>query len=710
MSVIQKIQQRQKWVFGAIALALILFIVQDRLMGKGSGFGPSSTIGKINGETIDNADFRNEQELYKQPGTDEDVLASQVWQNMVSTTVMNQEIAKLGLSYTPKEFGDDIASNNPPTWFRNTFTDQQTGAYNAQQATSYISQVSQQLRKNPGNPQAQQFQLAVLDPAALEGTSKKYESLIAGAVYIPKWMADKTAADNSSITNMSYVNVPYSNIPDSTINVSDDEVNAFVKKHPNQFEQKEETRQIAYVVFDASPSAQDTLNVENDLTSFKNEFRDAKDVKSFLEEKGSTLPYYDGFISKSQIHQPVNDSLFKLQPGQLYGPYKDGGSYVVAKMVDEKVLPDSAEVRHILVMTHQQDQQSGQFQRIREDSTARKRLDSAIAELKSGASFDSVCKKYSDDGSKNTGGVIPMFATSPQMAPEFSDFSFTGKVGETKVVQTVFGYHYIEILKQKGSEPAYKIAYLGKAVTVSQETDAAAENAAARFAGSVHTLKEFYDEAAKLKKTPFTAAGIKENDYTINNNPGMQSNFGKNRQFIKWVYSSDIGDISPQPVRFTQKYIVAIVTGDNKPGLPNAQTARPLIEAKLKNDKKAKIIMDTKIKGNTLEAVAQANNTTVAQADSVAFQAQYIPNIGQELAVLGAAFNKQLEGKVSPPIQGQSGVYVIKSSGIAGVAPAQGGVNEQRTAAENALKAQEQSYMQYLIKAADVKDYRSKFY
>ena len=59
-------------------------------------------------------------------------------------------------------------------------------------------------------------------------------------------------------------------------------------------------------------------------------------------------------------------------------------------MVDKKQLPDSVKVRHILVSTHQQQEQGGALMRVREDSAARKRLDSAIALINSGSNFDSV--------------------------------------------------------------------------------------------------------------------------------------------------------------------------------------------------------------------------------------------------------------------------------------------------------------------------------
>ena len=713
MSVIQSIQKQQKWVFGAIALALILFIVQDRLAGKGGGSsGPGTTIGKVNGEAIENADFREQQELVKkmqQQESDPDQLSAQVWQNLVATTVLNQEFAKAGLAYTNKEFGDAIGSNEPPDWFRQQFTDQQTGAYNIAAAVNYTNQVNQQLRKNSSSEQAQMFKKTVLDQTVLNETAKKYQGLVSGAVYVPAWLADKTAADNSAIANLSYVTVPYSTIADSTVKVTNEDVNDYVKKHAKQFEMKDETRQVSYITFDATPSTQDTADVIKSLNEAKADFAEAKDINNFLQVKGSTSQYYDSYLSKSAMHQSVNDTLFAMHPGQLYGPYQDGGSYAIARVLDVKQLPDSVKVRHILVATIQQDPQTGQAVRVMDDSTAIKKLDSAIAQVNAGANFDSVVLKYSDDGaSKTKGGVYDFFPTG-KMVASFNDFAFTGKVGEKKVVKTEFGFHYIEILAQKGSEPAYKIAYMSKPVTVSQETDAAAQNEASKFAGSVHNLKDFYDAAAKLHKIPANAPGIKENDFNVggvNTGMGMQGGLGKNRQFVQWVYKGDVGDIS-QAYRFDQKYAVAIITADNKPGLPAAETTRPLVEAKIRNEKKAKLIA-AKMNGATLEAIAQANNTTVQQADSVSF-IMTSPKIGFEPKVLGAAFNKDLLGKVSPPIAGEGGVFVIKDISVGGLAP-QKTTEQLRTQALLTLKQQQQSYYQGLIKAADIKDYRSKFY
>ena len=155
--------------------------------------------------------------------------------------------------------------HNPPSWLQQAFTDPSTGIYNADAARQQFSQ----MKKNSNDPRVTQIYQAYIEPTIQQTFREKYQTMITGAVYIPKWLAEKTNADNNSFAKISYVTVPYSTISDSAIKVTDDDIDAYVKKHSKQFEQKEETRQISYVSFPASPSHEDTLAVLNQLNQLK---------------------------------------------------------------------------------------------------------------------------------------------------------------------------------------------------------------------------------------------------------------------------------------------------------------------------------------------------------------------------------------------------------------------------------------------------------
>ncbi|CAN5255856.1 SurA N-terminal domain-containing protein [soil metagenome] len=699
MSVIQRIRDKAAWfVFGAIALSLIAFILQDAFSRQSSIFSSTSTLGKVNGIKLEREEYDHKLDFYeKANNTPRSQLMGSIWDYMVDQALMQEEYNKLGIKVNTDELSDVMFGDNPPQWMQQAFTNPQTGEYDAAGARQQFAQI----KKNSNDARNAQLYEGYIEPTINQTLRDKYQSLITGAVYIPKWMAEKTNADNNALAKITYVTVPYASISDSTIHVSDDEIEAYIKKQSKQFEQKEETRQISYVSFDATPSASDTQEVLSQLNILKPELAAAADVKSFLARNNTDIPLYNGFRTKAATKPATKDTVFSLATGAVYGPYEEGGAYALAKMIDKKQLPDSVKVRHILVATSQQ-QQDGQLVRTKDDSTAKHRLDSAVALLKAGVSFDSVCAVYSDDGgSKNKGGVYDYFASGTMME-EFNDFAFTHPVGAKDIVKTAFGYHYIEVLGQKGSEPAYKIAFFSKPVLASQETVNEISTAAIKFASTSKTQAQFNDNAKKLSKSTQLAADIKANDFTI-------QGIGESRQLVKWIAENDPGDIS-EAIEVGEKYVVAMILSVNKAGLQNPSLARAAVEPLIRNEKKAKQIL-TKFKGNTLEEISRSTGAAIQAADSISYQAYIITGIGNEPKIIGASFNKQLKGKISAPIAGLSGVFAIRGENIFAVPALGNNAQTLKEQLQNQLK-QQITYrsMTALKDAADIEDNRSKFY
>ncbi len=632
------------------------------------------------------------QERYAaQQGMQREQLIGALWNQEVEKIVLDQEYNKLGLQVSPKELSDILFGENSP--LKQEFTDPKTGEFRANDARQAFAQ----LKKSKNAEQLAMIKNGYIDPTIQGALRNKYQSLLQQAVYIPKWMIEKQQADNNAIANISYVYVPYASVADSLAKVSDDDILSYEKKHSKAFTKEEETRSVNYVSFDASPSKSDSANVLNQLMSLKNEFAAAEDMSAFITKAGSEIPYYNSYFSKSRMQQTNKDSLTRIPVGTTYGPYIDGSNYTIAKMIGVKQWPDSVKVRHILVATA--DPRSQQM--IREDSVGKKLIDSIETAIRGGADFNAMVTKYSDDpGSKEKGGVYDYFPQGQMVIP-FNDFVFDRPVGTKGVVKTDYGYHYIEILGQKNSNPVYKIAYLAKPIVASNETVSAANTKAAQFAASSKNRKQFDENAVKSNLNILPGNDIKQNDFSI---PGL----GQNRQLVRWIYEHSTGDIS-EPTEVGDRYVVAIVSAVNKAGLMSPNEARAFAEGLVRNEKKAKQIIESKFKGNTLEAYAGSTGTAVLHADSIAFTAPFIPNVGNEPKVVGAAFNKALAGKVSEPIAGGTGVFAVKvesNSARAGVADPeaikQGLLQGARVAVYRGLDA--------LKKAASIKDSRSKFY
>jgi peptidyl-prolyl cis-trans isomerase D len=181
---------------------------------------------------------------------------------------------------------------------------------------------------------------------------------------------------------------------------------------------------------------------------------------------------------------------------------------------------------------------------------------------------------------------------------------------------------------------------------------------------------------------------------------------------VRWIYEKGVGDITETYHSFNNKYVVGVVTAVNKPGLPSAQTLRPQVESLVRNEKKAKQII-SKMTGATLEAIATAagNNASVQRVDTLMAANAANTIIGMDYKFAGAAFNTSNKGKISEPIAGQGGVYVVKVENIAARAAAPSDPNVIKGMLNNTIKgAGGRISNELLKKVADITDNRGDLY
>lgn len=707
MSIIQRIRDKAAWfLFIAIGVSLLGFLVQDAFVGKtGSGLfgGNKTTVGSVNGKKIEALAYEQKvkqiEDQYAQMGYPmNDMMRQNVresaWNQIISEDNITDEVNKLGLTVTARELDDMLFGADAPEEFKKQFTNEQ-GVYDVNAAKNAVAQ----LRKQK-SAMADNFNNVYLPALVTNRLHEKFVAMLGNSTYYPKWMLEKMNSENSSLAAVSYVNVPYSTVSDSSVKVTDEDITAYVNDHKEEFKQ-EDTRSIAYVVFDASPSAADTASLLNNLDLLKKQMATTPeaDMSSFLAANGSTIGYIDTYVSKTAIQVPNKDSIMSLPNGGLFGPYLDATNLTVAKKLDEKVLPDSVKARHILIATTDR---SGTP--LMSDSVAEKKIDSIKTAIDRGARFDSLAAKFSasPEGQTN-GGDLGYFANG-RMVKEFNDFCFSGKTGDKKIVKTQFGYHLVEITDQKNFNPAYKIAYLSKTIVASNETSEKASGLANEFAGKSRNAKAFDENSKARNYNKLIASDIRPNDINI---PAL----GSSRQLVKWVYGADRGEVS-EAFSVDSKYIVAMVTEINKEGLASAAKARPMVEYIIRNKKKAEQIKKKIGTPTTLEAVTTATNQPVLKADSLSFAAPFFPNAGQEGKVGGYAFNAAAKGKVSAPIAGNAGVYCIRTENVYAKPNVGPGIDQQKLSMlQNQKAAAGRGVIEAALKkASTIKDTRSDLF
>ena len=178
------------------------------------------------------------------------------------------------------------------------------------------------------------------------------------------------------------------------------------------------------------------------------------------------------------------------------------------------------------------------------------------------------------------------------------------------------------------------------------------------------------------------------------------------RPIVKWIYENKVGAVS-EPFDLKDKYVVVAVTGAYEEGVQPAALARTMVEPILRNKKKASEIIKKIGSSSTLETIASATASQISAADTVRFADPFVPNLGNEPKVIGAAFNKKYQTIVSAPIEGTNGVFVVKVNQIGALAAANANLEMQKKSQEMQLK-QYASYstIESLRKAAKIKDTR----
>ncbi len=711
MSIIQTIREKGAViVIALIAISLIGFILMDSMSSGRSIFGNNntSTLGVVNGEKIDLNTFNDKvkeiQQQYPDAGSSQNnQIMESVWNQMVAEKVVDGQFEKLGITFTPDEMSSIMFSNDAPQTLKQAFTDKQTGQYDIEQAKQWWAQT----KKNKNEEQRNAIISQVIDPMRLNSLYTKYTSLIAASMYQPKWLTKEMSVEKNQFANISYVAVPYTAISDSAVKVTDNDIQNYLDNHKAKYQQ-EAGRIISYVSFSAAANAADSARILQSLKDLKPEFAADSNAKFFLGRNSSAVPFFDGYIPKSKLQVPNKDSIIDLPNGGVFGPYEDGKNFVLAKKIDTKIMPDSIECRHILLGTVDPQTQ----QPLMDDSTAHRIADSIATAIKDGANFDSLEVKYStDQAAKQQNGVMTfdlMTIQSENFSKEFADFLLNDKGETKKVVKTQFGWHYIEILDKKNPEPAYKIAYMAKEIAPSDQTINAANTAAIKLSGMAKDEKSFNDYVAKngLKKVTVPVE-VKENDYQLG---ALQDA----RPVIKWAFDAKEGQVS-DPFAIKDDYVVAIVDKKLKKGLPDVNTARPMVEGVVMNMKKADEIKKKLNNPTTLEAAAAPYHLQVltSGADStLTFDAKIINGIGNEPRVAGAAFDKEYQTKVSPAFAGNTGVFVIKVNSVSSkpvVSPEIEKIQMNEELNKNIQSALGQSF-QALKKIADIKDNRSRFF
>lgn len=712
MALIGKIRQRTGFLLGTMAVVLVLTVLM--FASESQGFGGSSsasTMGSVNGVSIDNNNFqRKYQSLY---GNSQDAFGSRqaLWDYLVEEVIVKEETEATGLGISKQEMEEMLygARLSPIVQQIPQVMDQTTGAPNRQ----VLDQIKQMDQTGQWPEQALDFKnywQEMKGQVEKDRLQTKFSTLIAKSVYIPNWMVEELTKSNNLQADFEYVRVPFDAVEDSQVKVTDKDLENYIAENKARYTQTEEMRKLDYVVFNVVPTSADTNSASQfiaDLIPLWEKVTSPADDSSFISSNSGT--YSNGYQKRAAFAtSPIQEDLFSLAVGSIIGPYLDGNSFAISKILDRRNLPDSVQVRHILISNQPE---------VRTDAAAKSLADS-LQRIVTSANFAELVTKFSDDaGSKTTGGAYT-WSSDASLFPEYYDYAFkNGKPGEFKTIKTAQGgYHIMNIMSYKGgNSPVVRSVVFKERIAPGEATQQRVSNEANAFLNKCTNLEAMKKEATAKGLNLQTSNGLRKNDYAV----GALGGGENSRNLVRWAYEDNrkVGEVSREVYEFEEqgdlfvnKYVVAGLKTIQAAGAPSVASLREEIEPKVKMLKKGEVLQK-KITGTDLNAIATEYSSKVDTARTTPFSTSGLPGGGFEPKVIGAAFKLEANS-VSKPIIGEGGVYVVrmvsKSTNADAVAP-------DMTMMRRQLSNQYASQLRYgliqdLKKGAKVKDNRSNFF
>lgn len=679
--------------------ALLAFIIGEVGRSGGSFFRDDpDELGSVGGEKLSYTTFKakvdqNTEQMRAQYGQVNAQITNYVqestWGQMVNTAIVAKEVERLGLAIGAPELNALINGPTPSQQIQQVFTNQQTGQFDRAQLNSF-EQYLQTAKDNDQRKIQWNELITSMRDAAL---GDKYLQMVSNGLYVNSLDAKDDYDAKNKLASFKYAILNYSSIPNDKVSVTDADFQDYYNDHKYLYNNKEELRTFQYVSVNASPSKADSAATKDQIAKLIPDLKSTKDDSSFVQLNAETkVPLT--FKKKGQLDPHIDSIMFNAAVGTVYGPYLTNGSYAIAKLVADRIGPDSVKARHILI----------DFNSTGSPEKAKAKADSIKKLIEGGKSFADEAQQFSADKvSAAKGGELGFFAAG-QMVPQFDQAAFTGKKGDLQLVTTQYGVHILQIEDSKGSSKVVKVAVIDKPLHASSATQNDAYNKARSILSNING-DNFADQAKKAGLVVKDANDVQATAQAV-------AGIDNCRDLVRWAYKAKVGDVADQVYTEGDQDIVArLVTIKPKGTLP-LELVKSAIKPSVINHIKAKQLADkfqSAMSGASgIDQAAEKAGTKAVDAQNIVFANPIIPGTGPEYKVIGAVFGSE-PGKLSKPVEGESGVYVFSVTGFTNPPPIANFVRQREQIAQALLQRSQPVLFEALKDKANVKDNRAKF-
>ena len=717
MAALGSIRKRGVTLIVIVGLALFAFIAEEFFRSCETQRNQrNQQVGQVLGENLSVQDFQalldEAQEMMKLTQNKENLtedelnrLKDQVWNNYISNKLVEDEAEKLGLTVTDEEIRDMLRRGTNQQLLSTPFVNQQTGRFDVQMLTKMQDEYKK--AQAAGNVQT----VEQLEPIMRywqytekqirrQMLGEKYQTLLAQCL-ISNPISAKAAFDGQNEeAQIQLASIAYNTVNDKDVEVSDAELKAKYGEHKELYRQQMESRDIKYVDFRVTPSAEDRQALMAQMKQAEEQLRGGTALPSEVVRKAQSEVAYLGLpILSSSLPYNIRQRVDSMAVGQTTAPFEtseanSNTALNVVKLLGKSSLPDSIEFRVIQVAAGATPE------------ATQKTADSLIAVIKSGVPFDSVAAKMSQQGNKQW-MTTAMYQSANSIDPDtrtYLNALNTMSTGELKsIALTLGGNLVLQVTDRRHFVDKVDVAVVKHIVEISKDTYSAAYNKFSQFVSENQSLEGMEKNASKY------GFQVKERQDILNsehNVVGVRST----REAMKWIFEAKVNEISPLYECGNNDHLLVIALTKIHPvGYRDWETMRDQLTQEVMLDKKFEKLA-AQLKGAKSLADAKGKGARIDSISHVTFAPVFVQSTGgSEPALSGVVARAKAGEFVTEVVKGNNAAYMVQ---VDSKTKGDGKFDAKKQEAQLHQQAMQAAsrFMQELYENAKVSDNRYRFF
>ena len=666
MATLQKLR-KNKITPIAIGVAMLLFVVTLFLKQGGSQGERNAAV--LNGKELDIAKFNEMVEEAKDvfvtmgqlPENPDNQTMTQlremVYQNYISSQMLEEECERLGITVTTAELQNIIKNGSNQVLMQTPFRTQQ-GTFDYASLQQFLKQYKD-MQKNSAQIPAEQreyferiYRMWIYTEKELRKSvlMEKYQVLL-GSLILSNPVSAKAAFEaRNNETDVLLAALPYTSIEDKDVKVEESDVKAKYEEYKDFFFRPSQTRDIKYidVVIKASKEDEEALN--KDMAEYAAQLRDSSlSVENVVRRSQSSISYSALPLSKKAFPRDIAARFDSMAVGAQCAPYYNAADNTmnIIKMMGKVMRPDSVEVREIAATG-------------KDLAAAKKTADSIYNALQAGANFDTIAKAYNQPATKHW--ITSNMYEGSQINEDnrkYLEVVTTAAANSINKIELGAGVIILEVTDRRHVEEKYNVAVIKREMSFSNKTTNDNFNKLSSFIASHKTVKEMEENS----KGEFSILPCNEFNAMTAAVPGIE----ESREVIRWAYNEEtkVGDVSEifYCGKKREHLVVAVLEAIHEEGYADykEEAVSNSLRQMVINDKKAEMLQEKMKNAKSVADVAKIAGAVQDTVQHITFGAQaFIQKTASSEPAVSGAVSATAKGTFMAGVKGNAGVFAFQ--------------------------------------------------